>query len=49
MKSPAFTALGGTLGIDFINTVQHHRGQTVNLLNTPTPWPDGFKPWPQNA
>ncbi len=35
MKLPTFTVLGGTLGIDFINTVQHHRGQTVNLLNTP--------------
>ena len=35
MKSPTFTALGGTLGIDFINTMQHHRSRTVNLLNTP--------------
>lgn len=35
MKPATFTALGGTLGIDFVNTVQSHRGQIVNLLNTP--------------
>lgn len=35
MKLPSFTAFGGSLGIDFINTVQHHRGQAVNLLETP--------------
>ncbi len=35
MNPPIFTALGGTLGIDFVNTVQHHRGQVVDLLDGP--------------
>lgn len=41
MNPPTFTRLGGSLGIDFVNTVQYHRDQVVNLLDTP----DAVRRW----
>lgn len=36
MKSPAFTNLGDRLVLNFLNTLQHHRGQEIDLIDSPS-------------